>query len=129
MGWYTDNQFENPASEIASGVYTLRETSAPAGYAKSPVTMNIEVDEENNIQIDGKEVVNNPKAGIYKNSTIDNATNVETITYEIYFANEAIYTLPKTGGTGIFVYIFGGMFLLMTGILYIFAGRRKACRL
>ena len=129
VGWYTDNQFENPASEIASGVYTLREMSAPAGYAKSPVTMNIEVDEENNIQIDGMEVVNNPKAGIYKNSTIDNATNVETITYEIYFANEAIYTLPETGGTGIFAYIFGGMFLLMTGILYIFAGRRKACRL
>lgn len=110
--WYSEKEYITPVEEIAAGTYILKETLAPTGYA---------VNEDWTLVI-GKD---NSISGFEEsNASYDEATK----TYTIYYKDEALYSLPSTGGAGIFAYMFGGMFLMMAGALYIFVCRRKAYR-
>lgn len=118
--WYMDDEFSDEATEIAAGDYVLSETKAPSGYSINPETLKISVDSENNIKVNDQTLV--------PETQMDSESGVTTCTYTISFEDEALYSLPETGGAGIFAYMFGGMFLMMAGALYIFVCRRKAYR-
>ncbi len=110
--WYSDDEYTTVVEEVAAGTYTLKETLAPTGYTvNEDWTFVIGLD-------------NNISGFDQSNASYDEATK----TYTIYYEDEALYSLPATGGTGIFAYMFGGMFLMMAGALYIFMSRRKAYR-
>ena len=99
--WYKDKK-KVSLSEIEKGTYTLRETSAPAGYAKSEAQWTIEITDTL--------VTIRDAAG--KNIT---ATELENggKTYDTYaYENTPVYELPSTGGKGIFLYTIGGMLLM-----------------
>ena len=49
---------------------------------------------------------------------------IETGTY-FYFENTPVYSLPSTGGPGIFVYTIGGTLLLMAAALLIYKMKRE----
>lgn len=89
-------------NEIEKGTYTLRETSAPAGYAKSEVQWTIEITDTS--------VTIRDAAG--KNITATKLRN-GVKTYDTYaYENTPVYELPSTGGKGIFLYTIGGMLLM-----------------
>ena len=96
--------------KIENGNYTLQETKAPAGYAKSEVKWTIEI---TNTSITIKDNAGN-------NITATSLTQTGT-TYDAYaYENTPVYDLPSTGGSGIYLYMIGGILLMFTAawILY-----------
>lgn len=61
--------------------------------------------------------------------TVSGNTNVKVkitnTTYVITVANDLLYELPHTGGTGIFWYTIGGMLLMMAAALILY---KRKCR-
>ena len=90
--------------DITYGTYTLTEVKAPSGYTKlaNPITVTVND----------------------KGITVSDNTNVKVETtnntYVITVANDLLYELPHTGGTGIYLYMIGGMLLMFVAawILY-----------
>ena len=107
--WYTDKDCTeaNKLEEaIPIGNYQLSEIQAPSGYTVSSITWTVEVasggvtiTEQDGDKLDGKEI-----------------GGVQTFT----IANEAVYSLPSSGGPGIFWYTISGALLLMAGTLILY---------
>lgn len=87
------------------GSYTLTETAAPTGYML------------------GKPVTFEMKDGVPVNMNNENAVIKDGI-LTFYYANEALYSLPSSGGSGIYWYILGGMLLMMAAVLMVYKQKR-----
>lgn len=114
--WYKDDT-KVSLSEMVKATYTLRETSAPAGYAKSEVQWTIEI-ADTSVTIkdaNGNEI-----------SAISLTNNTTGKTYDAYvYENTPVYTLPSTGGTGIFLYMIGGMLLMGAAAWILYKNKRR----
>lgn len=107
--WYTDKdctEANKLEGAIPIGNYQLSEIQAPSGYTVSSITWTVEVasggvtiTEQDGDKLDGKEI-----------------GGVQTFT----IANEAVYSLPSSGGPGIFWYTISGALLLMAGTLILY---------
>lgn len=107
--WYTDKdctEANKLEGAIPIGNYQLSEIQAPSGYTVSSITWTVEVasggvtiKEQDGEKLDGKEI-----------------GGVQTFT----IANEAVYSLPSSGGPGIFWYTISGALLLMAGTLILY---------
>ena len=87
------------------GNYTLTETVAPTGYMLGdPVDFEME---------DGVPEEMNGKSAVIKDGILT-----------FYYANEALYSLPSSGGSGIYWYILGGMLLMMAAVLMVYKQKR-----
>ena len=86
-----------------NGTYTIHETKAPAGYMKNDSGWTVTFDNGLLTQLNNSPVTGTAEAGV-----------VITLT------NQKVYTLPSTGGSGIYWYMIGGMVLMSTAawILY-----------
>lgn len=114
--WYKDDT-KVSLSEMVKATYTLREASAPAGYAKSEVQWTIEIT-DTSVTIKGANG-NNISAISLKNNTTGK-------TYDAYvYENTPVYTLPSTGGTGIFLYMIGGMLLMGAAAWILYKNKRR----
>ena len=91
--------------ELNYDTYTLTETKAPSGYSKLVDSITITVT-KNNIIIRGS-----AKAQLTQNANG---------TYELVVKNDMLYSLPSTGGSGIYLYMIGGILLMFAAawILY-----------
>lgn len=88
-----------------NGTYTLTETAAPTGYMLGdPVTFEM-------------------KDGVPENMNSEDAVIKDGI-LTFYYANEALYSLPSSGGSGIYWYILGGMLLMMAASLMVYKNKR-----
>lgn len=113
--WYKGEK-KVSLSEMVKDTYTLRETSAPAGYAKSEVQWTIEIT-DTSVTIKG--------ANGNKISAIS-LTNTTGKTYDAYvYENTPVYALPSTGGTGIFLYMIGGMLLMGAAAWILYKNKRR----
>ncbi len=113
--WYKDGT-KVSLSEMVKDTYTLREASAPAGYAKSEVQWTIEIT-DTSVTIKG--------ANGNKISAIS-LTNTTGKTYDAYvYENTPVYALPSTGGTGIFLYMIGGMLLMGAAAWILYKNKRR----
>ena len=86
------------------GDYTIHETKAPVGYMKNETDWTLHFDDNGLLtQLDNVSVKGTAENGV-----------VITLT------NQKVYTLPSTGGSGIYWYMIGGMVLMSTAawILY-----------
>ena len=91
--------------KINYGTYTLTEIKAPNGYAVLATDITITVD-ENGVSVSGSNKVSvNPE---------------NDGTYTVIVKNDMLYSLPSTGGSGIYWYSICGMLLMMAAawILY-----------
>ena len=87
------------------GTYTLTEIKAPNGYAVLATDITITVD-QNGVSVSGSNKVSvNPE---------------NDGTYTVIVKNDMLYSLPSTGGSGIYWYSICGMLLMMAAawILY-----------
>lgn len=114
--WYKGEK-KVSLSEMVKDTYTLRETSAPAGYAKSEVQWTIEIADTS---------VTIKDANGNKISAISLTNNTTGKTYDAYvYKNTPVYTLPSTGGTGIFLYMIGGMLLMGAAAWILYKNKRR----
>lgn len=114
--WYKDGK-EVSLSEIEKTTYTLRETSAPAGYAKSEVQWTIAIT-DTTVTITGAN--GNPLTP----TQLGNPTTGKT--YDAYtYENTPVYDLPSTGGTGIYLYMIGGMLLMFAAVWILYKTKCK----
>lgn len=95
--------------DITYGTYRLTETKAPSGYTKlaNPITVTVND----------------------KGITVSDNTNVKVETtnntYVITVANDLLYELPHTGGTGIYLYMIGGMLLMFAAVWILYKNKCK----
>lgn len=103
---------EKTVTNLAPGEYVLRETKAPVGYVRSEETWSLSITKGGSLVSYTSEKTD---------STIDTSTITESdSTLHLYFKNETAYALPSAGGTGIYLYMIGGMLLMFAAawILY-----------
>ena len=88
------------------GKYVLVETKAPAGYLCSTIPWKITVANDRNITV------------TYNDESVQPSVDANKTIYQL--TNAKVYTLPSTGGSGIYWYMIGGMVLMSTAawILY-----------
>lgn len=114
--WYKDGK-EVSLSEIEKTTYTLRETSAPAGYAKSEVQWTIAI-------TDTTVTITGANGKPLTPTQLGNPTTGKT--YDAYtYENTPVYDLPSTGGTGIYLYMIGGMLLMFAAVWILYKNKCK----
>lgn len=95
--------------ELNYGTYTLIETKAPSGYSKLVDSITITVTKN------GIEISENNKVQLNQTNGI----------YELIIKNDMLYSLPSTGGTGIYLYMIGGMMLMLIAVWILY---KNKCR-
>ena len=102
--------------KLMPGFYMLQEVKAPDGFRKleEPIYFKIEAGKVELIDKDGEE--------------IDNKQSMWELTTEggivLKIKNNIVYSLPSSGGPGIFLYTIGGAMLLMAGSLILYKMKR-----
>ena len=88
------------------GKYVLVERKAPTGYQCSAIPWKITVANDRNITV------------TYNDESVQPSVDANKTIYQL--TNAKVYTLPSTGGNGIYWYMIGGMVLMSTAawILY-----------
>lgn len=113
--WFTvpgrTPESEITALSIPDGTYTLTETKAPSGYLLSKETWTVTIGSPDGLSI---------KCG-GDDVSHDKGSNTWVYTFE----NEVLYSLPSTGGAGIYWYIFGGILLMAAATLIVY---KNKCR-
>lgn len=97
-------------NKIEKGTYTLEEVGAPEGYIKSDEKWTLEIGNKGKII----SIKNSKNEDIIAESSNGN-TKLQLYKYK----NQKSYSLPESGGIGIYWYMIGGIFLMMAAsILY-----------
>ena len=91
-----------------NGTYTIHETKAPAGYMKNDSGWTVTFDNGLLTQLNNSPVTGTAEAGV-----------VITLT------NQKVYTLPSTGGSGIYWYMISGMVLMSTAAWILYKNKCK----
>ena len=108
---------EQTVTNLEPGEYVLRETKAPVGYVRSEETWSLSITK-------GGSLVSYTSKKT--DSTIDTSTITESdSTLHLYFKNETAYALPSAGGTGIYLYMIGGMLLMFAAVWILYKNKCK----
>ena len=97
-------------NNINYGTYTLKEIKAPNGYALLNADITITVD-QSGITVSGSDKVS--------------VSEGEDGTYTVIVKNDMLYSLPSTGGSGIYWFSICGMLLMMAAAWIIY---KNKCR-
>lgn len=99
----TDSDGRATVNELVPGKYVLKETKAPDGYSLSANVWHVMVKDDQSVEVKLNEVA--------VDKSDDGAFLIENI---------KLYSLPSTGGSGIYWYMIGGMVLMSAAawILY-----------
>ena len=108
---------EQTVTNLEPGEYVLRETKAPVGYVRSEETWSLSITK-------GGSLVSYTSKKT--DSTIDTSTITESDpTFHLYFKNETAYALPHSGGTGIYLYMIGGILLMFAAVWILYKSKCK----
>ena len=109
---------------IPGKTYRLTEIKAPSGYIRSEEYWIVALSDEN-----VPTVTKVSGDGITQEAyTIIPERNGRYITYRFNYVNLLVYTLPDTGGEGIFKSTMLGILLMMTAVALYYMNRRKLRR-
>lgn len=102
-------------NNLRNGDYSLTETKAPDGYSKLGSSIYFKVEKNGTVALTNEN--GTPLGGSFELWQLD-LTNPTTPVLTI--KNQKLYSLPSTGGSGIYWYMIGGMVLMSTAawILY-----------
>lgn len=116
LHWYSDEKFTKgiELNDIMYDTYILEETKAPTGYVMSTEKWTVVINET------GTTISSNGKPVEAGSINIDEANGTA-----YYFENTPAYALPSTGGSGIFLYIIGGILLMMAATLTLYKNKNR----
>lgn len=114
LKWYIEEEHITEAKLTKmNGRFVLSETKAPDGYQKSTETWTIKLN------------YGNVESVVSSNGNVIKPEEVED-TYRFYYEDTPLYSLPESGGNGIYWYMVGGVLLLtVAGMLILYKNRRK----
>lgn len=118
VNWYTSYTDETTnvplTGKMNPGTYTLTETKAPAGYARSNEIWTVEIKRNGSLKM-----ITSSSGKTLSTLTQTSADGKKTITL-YQFKNTPVYDLPSAGGNGIYLYMIGGALLMFAAawILY-----------
>lgn len=118
---------------LGVGTYYLKETKAPEGYKLSDevFTINIAKTEFDGLysmtitsSTNQSEV---PGQKLFQVTAPSSNDNLTVLVREVSLSvlDEILYTLPKTGGSGVYVYTIGGILLMIAGALLLYKNKNK----
>ena len=109
--WYSDKDCKKPLlfNDWKTDTYTFEEIQAPTGYSLNTNTWTI------------KKEVSDPT--VISKVVITKAD--ESLNQNYYFNNTLLYDLPSTGGTGIYLYMIGGMLLMFAAVWILYKNKCK----
>ena len=116
-------EVENPDSEhskpqtVQDGTYILRETKAPKSFALSKEEWIVTYEKYEGVSVRIK------SSNKVVHATVSKAGNIAT--YEYSFFDVVAYTLPETGGRGVYVYTIGGVLLMMGAALLLYKSKKN----
>ena len=93
------------------GKYVLVETKAPVGYQCSAIPWKITVANDRNITV------------TYNDESVQPSVDANKTIYQL--TNAKVYTLPSTGGSGIYWYMISGMVLMSTAAWILYKNKCK----
>lgn len=102
---------------LPKGTYTMEEKTAPAGYVRSAETWEVKIMRNGTL----KSITSVNGTSI---KTVSGTVNGKNVVYYLY-QNEAVYELPSNGGTGIFLYMIGGMLLMGAAAWILYKNKRR----
>lgn len=110
LKWTKDG---NSVDYLEGGIYTLEEAKAPGGYQLSKEKWIIEISPSGAlISIKNED-----------ETEIQSELQGEMTSY--IYKNELLYDLPEAGGPGIYLYMLGGVALMMAGTLLVYKKRKE----
>lgn len=118
--WYNTEECADTdqVTTLPKGTYTMEEKTAPAGYVRSAETWEVKI--MRNGTLKSITSVNGTSAIKTVSGTVDG----KNVVYYLY-QNEAVYELPSNGGTGIFLYMIGGMLLMGAAAWILYKNKRR----
>ena len=118
--WYNDETCtdKEQVSTLPKGTYTMEEKTAPVGYVRSAETWEVKIMRNGTL----KSITS--KNGTSSIKTVSGKVDDKDVVYYLY-QNEALYELPSTGGTGIYLYMIGGMLLMFAAVWILYKSKCK----
>ena len=114
--WYQNYQNNDVSDEMTgklpTGTYTLKEIKAPTGYTLSNNTYTLQITKTGalkTVQLNGENV----------------APALQDGKYQILIENTTLYALPHSGGTGIYLYMIGGILLMFAAVWILYKNKCK----
>ena len=105
---------------IPAGTYILKETKAPIGYTISDETWVVEISSDKVVIKSGDKEISQIPLG-----DLENISGVDKNGAYFYFDNAVLYELPSTGGSGIFLYMVGGVLLMIAASLLLYKNKSR----
>ena len=120
---------ENEFGSLSAGVYCLTETEAPEGYSLLDVQIYFKVDSTGvklfAVTDDGTITeVGNESQEMFQ-LVVNETSGTADAEYTIQIKNKTLYDLPQSGGPGIYLYMLGGVALMMAGTLLVYKKRKE----
>lgn len=104
----TDSNGRATVNELVPGKYVLKETKAPDGYSLSANVWQVLVNDNQSVEVKLNRVdVDKSNDGAF------------------FIENIKLYSLPSTGGSGIYWYMIGGMVLMSTAAWILYKNKCK----
>lgn len=118
--WYNTEECAdtNQVTTLPKGTYTMEEKIAPAGYKCSTEKWQIQIMKNGALKSIASSINGTPI------KTVTKEVNGKNVIYYLY-QNEAVYALPSTGGTGIYLYMIGGMLLMFAAVWILYKNKCK----
>lgn len=118
--WYNTEECAdtNQVTTLPKGTYTMEEKTAPAGYVRSAETWEVKIMKNGTL----KSITSSVNGTSIK--TVSGVENGKDVVYYLY-QNEALYALPHSGDTGIYLYMIGGMFLMFAAVWILYKNKCK----
>lgn len=116
-----DAEAEYEYSNLPAGRYRLKEITAPSGYQKLDGYIYLKV-EKGTITLTDE---NGEMAEASDKWELIAPSSMEDKVYVLKIRNEVVYSLPSTGGSGIYWYIFSGVLLMAAAMLIIYKNKCK----
>ncbi len=112
VSWTKDGA---PVDKLEPGIYTLKETQAPEDYSLSSEEWTVEIAASGAL----KSIKDSEGNDIKVSAVEENGTVV------YYYTDVMLYDLPSAGGPGIYLYMLGGVALMIAGTLLVYKKRKE----
>ena len=132
-------------ADLKTGTYTLKETKAPEGWQLNDTTYTVSIGKKTDSSVDAADekflytirvthqesddtVTDIDRTVDLKEGTVTNSEGqsvaldklAESTMLQLNVYDQMAYELPHTGGSGVYVYIIGGILLMLVGALLIY---------